>query len=107
MNSTANLQWRFDGPELQAHEMDVTLLGPSLLAFGEMCQEANRVLNGNESKVKVLLKADVKANCVTIDLSVVQTLWDSARALVKGENIATAKTYWSGLGLLSAPQLGH
>jgi hypothetical protein len=100
MSSTANLQLRFDGPELQAHEMDITLLAPSLMAFGEMCQEANRVLNGNETKVKVLLKADVKANCVTIDFSIVQTLWDSAKALVQGENAVTAKTMLEWLGIL-------
>lgn len=42
--SQATLQLRFDGPELQAHEMDVSLLGPSLIGFGEMCVEANRII---------------------------------------------------------------
>src|SRR5256885_68195 len=100
MNSEATLQLRFDGPELQAHEMDVTILAPSLMAFGELCKEANRVLNGDQARVKVLLKADVAANCVTIELAVNQTLWESARALVQGETVATAKTILEWIGII-------
>ena len=103
MSSTADLQLRFDGPEVEAHEMDVTLLAPSLMAFGELCTEANRVLNGEQAKVKVLLKADVKANCVTIELAVNQTLWESARALVQGDTIATAKTILEWIGIIATP----
>ena len=97
MNSTANLQLRFDGPELQAHEMDVTLLAPSLLAFGEMCEQANRILNGNEVKVTVLLKADVKANCVTIDLSIIFGI--PPKLLSKATMRPLRRRYWNGLGL--------
>lgn len=103
MSSSETLQLRFDGPELQAHEMDVTLLAPSLMAFGELCTQANRVLNGEQAKVKVLLKADVKANCVTIELAVNQTLWESARALVQGDTVATAKTILEWIGILTTP----
>ena len=96
--SNAKLQIRFDGPELQAHEMDVALLAPSLLAFGEICKEANRVLNGDRSKIRVMIRADVKANCVTIDFSVVQSVWDAAKSLVKRENVASAWQILEWLG---------
>src|SRR6516225_8706591 len=98
--SQSSLMIKFDGPELRAHEMDVTLLAPSLLAFGELCKEANHVLNGEKAKVKVLLSADVKANCVTVHLSVVQSLWDTVTALVQQPNVATAKDILEWLGYI-------
>jgi hypothetical protein len=100
--SSTNLQLRFDGPELRAHEMDVTLLAPSLLAFGELCKEANRVLNGEDAKVRVLLSADVKANCVTIDLSIVQTIWETTKTFITRENVASAKEPLEWIGIITA-----
>ena len=82
--SQADLQLRFDGPELAAHAMDVCVLAPSLMAFGELCMEANHVLNGDSAKVKVLLKADVKATCVTVEFQIVQTIWQqSSQCFIK------------------------
>lgn len=101
MNSSSSLMIRFDGPELLTHEMDVTLLAPSLLAFGELCKEANFVLNGKRATIKVLLSADVKANCVTVELAVVQSLWETASALVKQENAATALQILEWLGYIT------
>jgi hypothetical protein len=76
------------------------------MAFGEMCKEANRLLNGDESKVKVLLSADVKANCVTVQLSVVQTLWDSARTFLSSGDTVTAKTILEWIGIISGTGAG-
>lgn len=105
--SDSSLQIRYDGPELRAHQMDVALLAPALLAFGELCKDANSVLNGERAKVRVLLHADVRANCVTIDLSVVQTLWDAAVSLVKQQDVASAKDILEWIGLrLCLNQMG-
>ena len=98
--SNAKLQLRFDGPALKSHTIDVTLLGPSLLAFGELCNEANHVLNGGETKIKVLLHADVKANCITIDLEVVQNLWQAATSLIQSQNVHDAKEILEWIGIL-------
>lgn len=99
--SQTELQLRFDGPALQAHEMDVTLLGPSLAAFGELCSEANLLLNGPNSKIQVYVKADVRANCVTIDLHLVQTVVNTASDLVSGERLVQAKEILQWLGVLT------
>ena len=99
--SNANLQLRFAGPELREHEMDVMLLGPSLFAFGEMCQEANRILNGEDIKLRVKLSADVKANCVTIQLAVEQSLWEMAKALVHVTSGASAHDILTYLGIFT------
>lgn len=91
---------KFDGPELLSHEIDVEVLAPALLAFGEMCREANRVLNGNRATVRVLLSADIRANCVTVELSVVQSFWESARTFLSGEDASSAKDILEILGLI-------
>ena len=99
--SEARLQLRFDGPELAAHEMDVSVLAPSLMAFGEICKEANHAVNGERAKIRVMISADVKANCVTLDLSVVQSAWEAAKSLVKGDNIASAWQILEWLGFFT------
>jgi hypothetical protein len=99
--SQADLELRFDGPDVEAHAMDVCVLAPSLMAFGELCTEANRVLNGNNAKVKVLLKADVKANCVTVEFQIVQTLWQHVGNLIGNQNVANAKEILEWIGIIS------
>jgi hypothetical protein len=91
---------KFDGPQLKSHQMDVTLLAPSLLAFGELCKQANFVLNGGNAKVTVLLSADVEARCVTLQLSVVQMAWDAAAALLPQLNVENAKHILEFLGFI-------
>ncbi len=90
--SQENLQLRFDGPGLRDHAMDVTLLGPSLFAFGELCIGANQVLNGEKATIRLLVKADMVANCVTIDLQVIQMLWEPTKSLVGNIDVATASS---------------
>jgi len=97
--SDTNLKIRFSGPELDGHSMDVCLLAPSLMAIGELCKEANTVLNGSNAKVTVLVNADVKANCVTVDLQVHQTLWQVAQGLISNPNVASAKEILEWLGI--------
>jgi hypothetical protein len=97
-----NIQLRFSGPELIAHTMDVTLLGPVLLSLGELSQEANHVLNGDKARVRVLLNSDIKANCITIDLQVVQTTWQAAQSLISNADVASAKDILEWIGILSS-----
>jgi hypothetical protein len=70
------------------------------MAIGELCSEANNILNGNRAKIKVLVNADVKANCVTVDLQVQQTLWQIASSLIANPDVASAKEILEWLGLI-------
>jgi hypothetical protein len=54
---TADFQIAYDGPSLSTGEMDVRDLAPALLAVGDLCQEANLLLNGDRSAVAVNVKA--------------------------------------------------
>lgn len=80
--------------------MDVTLLGPSIMALGELCQEANHVLNGEKTAVRVLLHADIKGNCVTLRFEVIQSAWEAVKALIEQKDVATSKEILDWLGIL-------
>lgn len=99
--STERLFLRFDGPELKGHTMDVALFGPSITALGELCSEANYKLNGERSKVRVLINADIKGNCVTVTLQVVQHIWTAAKEMISNKDIESAKVILEWIGLLS------
>lgn len=82
---------RYDGNALSDHKMDVSILAPALISFGDLFKEANKLVNGNKTKVKVLVNADIEANCVTLSLEVVQSTWEAAKTLLKDDDIASAK----------------
>ena len=48
---------KYDGPALKDHSMSAIDLGPALYALGTLCQEATRVVAGEEAKVDVQVKA--------------------------------------------------
>lgn len=82
---------RFDGPSLKGHSMDVRHLAPSLLSLNDLIREANKLINGDKAEIKVLVNADIQANCVTLSLDVIQH-WEQIRGLINNPLVADAKT---------------
>lgn len=62
----------YDGPALTTHEMEVRQLAPALYAIGDLLENANRVLNGADSKVSVSVKGSFKTGSFGIDLALLQ-----------------------------------
>ncbi|MBC2728608.1 hypothetical protein [Desulfosporosinus sp.] len=72
--STYELTIAYDGSALQDGTMDVRELAPALLAFGNLLEEANKELNGSNSKMQFLVKTDFKAGSFHVDFEIIRTL---------------------------------
>ena len=104
--STASVTIRYDGPDLADHQMDVADLAPALLGLSELCKIANRKFNGDRASVKVLINTDREHNCFQFDLVLVQSIWDTTKALVTGADAAAAKEVAAWLGIASGGVAG-
>lgn len=104
--STATVKIAYDGPILAAGTMDVRELAPALLAIGALCQDANKILNGNDAQVSVHVKAGFETGSFDVNLEVVQTLVSQTKAFLVGDNVAAALQLASLLGLVGSGTVG-
>ncbi|MEI6222423.1 MAG: hypothetical protein WCP97_06685 [bacterium] len=94
--SKALLTIIYDGLSLQSHEMDVRELAPALLAMSDMLEEANSVLNGEQTKVHVNVKGSFKSGSFGIDFNVVQDFLSKTLSF-----IADSKPITGGLAIFA------
>ena len=73
MTFQTKLSIAYDGDDLQRGLMDVRDLSPALLAVGQLFNDANNLLNENESNIKVYVAA-TGAGSFEVVFEVVQTL---------------------------------
>src|SRR4051794_23532318 len=99
MASRVRTTIRYDGPALADHEIDVNELAPALLALADIIQLANKRFNGDAAAMRVLVKADVEQRCFQIDLHLLLSIADQAKALFTEDNLKTAKEIAKWLGL--------
>jgi hypothetical protein len=89
------------------HEMDVQSLGPALMSFGRLIREANTVINGKKSTVKVLVQSDFEHKCFNITFDVVQNVLHQIATFITGDDVKNAKEILEDLGIiLGTPGLG-
>jgi hypothetical protein len=79
----------YDGEALKYHEMDVRDLGPALMSLGQLFDEANKILNGNEVTIKVHVKAHSEGS-FQISFEVVQSIVSKISTFLNSDFIATA-----------------
>ncbi len=95
-----NILLRFDGAAVSGHSIDMSILAPSLLAFNEMLRTINATVNEEHARVKLNLKADIQANCVTLLLEFSMYVWKTAKLFTAKEEVIAAKEIieWLGIG---------
>jgi hypothetical protein len=79
-DKTVEFKIAYDGPALATHEMNVKDLAPALLSVGELIEEANAILNGDQAKIAVNIKA-TQPGSVLVSLSVIQDFLKQAVSL--------------------------
>ena len=48
----------YEGQNYQEGKIDIKELAPSLLAFGELIEEANQIINNQKTEIKTYITAD-------------------------------------------------
>lgn len=105
MNS-AVFQTVYDGEALREHTIDVEQLAPAMLALGELVREANASINGDRSKVKLLVKANHENRCFDVGFELIQTFYSQIKTLLGDEQIKDAKELLEWLGIIATPSIG-
>jgi len=76
----------YAGPALVSHEMNVKDLAPALLSIGELIEDANTILNGDQAKIAVNIKA-TQPGSVIVSLSVIQDFLKQAVSLFSSNEV--------------------
>lgn len=95
--SKASFTIAYDGEALRDHSMDVQTLAPALMGLGTLMDAANRVVNGDKSKIKLHIKA-LEGGSFQITFEVIETLYAQIRDILAGSDATAAANLIAFLG---------
>lgn len=90
MKSEQHFRITYDGPALQAHQMDVRDLAPAMLAMADLLKAANSELFGDKAEVRIAVNASFKVGSFGIDLVFFQDILTQITELFSGKEASAA-----------------
>lgn len=90
MTTKLRVRVAYGGPDVEAGTMDIKQLAPALLAFGEMIEEGNKAINGDDLKIRVRVQSDFQKGSFDVGLELVGSLADQIR-LFSGSLVDVSK----------------
>lgn len=88
------------GPAVDDGSMDVREFAPALMALGQLCEHANRLLNGDRASLNVRVQSRFDRGSFQLTLEFVQTLAQQASLLFTRENLTSAADIATLIGLI-------
>ncbi len=106
MSKKTKIRLRYKGQSVNDHNMDVTDLGSSLMALGELCRLANHKFNKDDANVHVFVRADQEHQCFELVLEVFQSLKANALGLIGEPVVQDIKEILEWIGLIGGGGYG-
>lgn len=88
----------YTGEAVDDGTMDVSVLGPALMALGTLVNEANKIVNNDNSTIAVKVNADFQKGSFEIQLDVIRTLANQLQSLFTNHISVEQLLEYLGLG---------
>lgn len=76
-----NITIAYTGSAVDDGTMDVSILGPALMALGTLVNETNKTINNDNSQIAVKVNADFQKGSFEIQLDVIRTITEQLQSL--------------------------
>jgi hypothetical protein len=93
-------QVTYYGEDEDDHSMDVEALVPALAGYGKLIHESNALLNGDKTKVKVLVASNFEHKCFQINFELIRTIIHHVGDLLTHDNLQTATDLLKIIGVV-------
>lgn len=95
MESRAEFELVYDGPEMATGQIDVRDLSPALIGAADLLAAANRRANGQEAYSSLKIKARPRPGSFGVEVILDIGLWQAAKDLLTGADWTTAGELWA------------
>jgi hypothetical protein len=93
-------QVAYHGDNPNDHSIDIEALVPALQGFDRLVRQSNAILNGDRSRMRVVVASDFEHKCFHINFEVIQHAYEVAKTLLGDDHVKTAKDLLQLIGVI-------